>query len=197
MIKLKLFLFVFISLTCLNNGMAQKAKTDTSAVFQGEEKKMSHEDLDLHHSPKKASLLSAVLPGAGQIYNKKYWKAPVIWVGIGAAIYVSQLNRALYQEYRTEYILELGYPTTQSQYHDQTTLAHLEDVKNSYKQQMETSYIVAGAIYILQILDANVDAQLMSFDVSDDLSLNFLPEAIPNQLKPEPVLGLTLCLNFK
>ncbi len=197
MVKLKLFLFILISFASVNTGISQKSKADTTNVFKGEEKKMTHEDLALMHSPKKATILSAILPGAGQVYNKKIWKAPIIWVGIGTALYVSQLNRNLYQEYRTEYILELGYPTTQSQYHDQTTLAYLEDLKNSYKQQMETSYIVAGAIYILQILDANVDAQLMSFDVSDDLSLNLIPNAIPNQLKPEPVLGLTFCLNFK
>ncbi len=196
-IKLKLFLFVLISLAYVNNGISQESKADTTKVFKGEEKKMTHEDLALMHSPKKATILSAVLPGAGQIYNKKYWKAPVIWIGISTALYVSQLNRALYQDFRNEYILELGYPVTQSQYHDVTTLAHLEDMKNSYKQQMETSYIVAGAIYVLQILDANVDAQLMSFNVSDDLSMNLTPNAISNQFNPEPVLGLTLCLNFK
>ena len=68
---------------------------------------------------------------------------------------------------------------------------------NYYRQMMETSYVIAGAVYLLQILDANVDAQLMSFDVSDDLSMDVIPKAIPNQYNPTPTMGLTLALKLK
>ncbi|MGB0391987.1 MAG: DUF5683 domain-containing protein [Salibacteraceae bacterium] len=183
--------------SCTFTGFSQTVTGDSINQFEGEVKKMSHEDLASQHSPKKATWLSVFVPGAGQIYNKKYWKAPIVWAGIGTAIYVSQLHRENYQLYKEEYILEVGYPATQSQFHGQATEASLRDLKNSYKQWMETSYVVAGAIYLLQILDANVDAQLMSFDVSDDLSLNFIPEGIPNQLNPTPTLGATFALKFK
>lgn len=179
-------------------GYAQKVtKQDSSSIFEGEVQKVKHSDLEEFHSPKKATIMSAIFPGAGQIYNKKYWKAPVIWAGIGTSIYFSQMYRGLYHDFREEYLLELGYPVTQSKYHGQATIASLESTKNAYKQWMETSYIIAGAIYILQILDANVDAQLITFDVSDDLSMNILPTAYPNLIKPSPTMGLTFSLNLK
>ena len=192
------FIFIFTLFFGISlGGYSQNVSQDSSGIFEGEIKKVSHSELEDYHSPKKATILSAVIPGAGQIYNKKYWKVPVVWVGIGTSIYLSQMYRNLYHEFRTEYLLELEYPKTQSKYHGQATLASLESTKNAYKQWMETSYIVAGAIYVLQILDANVDAQLITFDVSDDLSMNISPTAYPNALKPTPTMGLTLSLNIK
>ncbi|MFT4754607.1 MAG: hypothetical protein ACI9GM_000591 [Salibacteraceae bacterium] len=177
--------------------IAQKVSGDSTAQFEGKKQQISHEDLEEYHSPKKATILSACLPGAGQIYNKKFWKLPIIWGGIGTAIYFGEVNKKQYHFYRNEYILELGYPLTQSQFHEVATLASIRDTKNSYRTWMETSYVVAGVIYILQIVDANVDAQLMTFDVSDDLSLNVIPEGIPNQLRPTPTMGFTFALKFK
>ena len=195
MLKSSLILFSFIILSL--GGIAQTITGDSVSQFKSKSKVISHEDLEDLHSPKKATILSAIIPGAGQIYNRKYWKAPIVWAGIGTALYVSQQHRDNYHFYRDEYLLELNYPKTQSQFHGQATEASLRDLKNSYKQWMETSYIVAGVIYVLQILDANVDAQLMTFDVSDDLSLNVVPEAIPNQLRPQPTMGLTFALQLK
>ena len=183
------------SFWCVLN--AQNIDTDTINRFEGEIQQISHEDLEFIHSPKKASILSACTPGAGQIYNKKYWKLPIIWGGIGASIYLAEIYKERYHFYLNEYILELDYPNTQSQFHGQTTVLGLKNTKDSYRKWMETSYVVAGAIYIMQILDANVDAQLMTFDVSEDLSLHITPEAIPNQLQPQPTMGVTLALQFK
>lgn len=176
-------------------GNAQNASSDSSSIFEGEQRVIKHEDLALEHSPKKATILSAVLPGAGQIYNKKYWKAPIVWVGIGAAIAVSQVHREKYHYWKDQYLRRLD-PDQQDDFPGSTEQS-LEDIKASYKQDMETAYIVAGLIYILQILDANVDAQLMSFDVSDDLSLNLNPNAIPNLHSPKPTYGLTVSLRLK
>ena len=196
MIRFTLVLIIVFGL--FHVGYSQKVtKQDSSSIFEGEIQKVKHSDLEEFHSPKKATIMSAIIPGAGQVYNKKYWKAPVIWVGIGTSLYLSQVYREQYHEFRNEYLLELGYPATQSKYHDQATLASLESTKNAYKQWMETSYIVAGVIYILQIVDANVDAQLITFDVSDDLSMNIVPGAYPNSMKPSPTMGLTVSLNLK
>jgi len=195
MIRYILLLSLLLGLS--QTGQSQVVIHDSTSIFEGEIKKVKHADLEEFHSPKKATIMSAIIPGAGQIYNKKYWKAPVIWIGIGTSLYLSQMYRDLYHDFRTEYLLELGYPATQSKYHDQATLASLESTKNAYKQWMETSYIVAGVIYVLQILDANVDAQLITFDVSDDLSMNIIPTAYPNLTNPSPTMGLTLSLNLK
>jgi hypothetical protein len=103
--------------------------------------------------------------------------------------------RNQYHYWKDQYIRRLDTNLTDD--FPSATVQSLEDIKSSYKQDMETAYIVAGAIYILQILDANVDAQLMSFDVSDDLSLDVTPYSIPNFYQPKPTYGVTLCLKFK
>lgn len=197
MLKHLVFISIFFLFGIGHQSFAQTVSGEPVSRFEGKVEKIKHEDLEKFHSPKKATILSACLPGAGQIYNKKYWKAPIVWVGIGTALYIGQINNEKYQFYRNEYLLELDYPITQSQYHDQVTISSLRDVKDSYRKWMETSYVVAGVIYILQIVDANVDAQLMTFDVSDDLSLNFIPQAIPNQRNPKPTMGMTFALKFK
>lgn len=197
MLKYQKLILIIVFLVAGITAFSQEVIKDSTGRFEGQIEHINHEDLELIHSPKKATILSAVLPGAGQIYNKKYWKPPVIWIGIGTSLYLSQVYRVQYQDFKSEYILELGYPATQSKYHGQATLQSLESTKNAYKQWMETSYIVAGVIYILQILDANVDAQLMTFDVSDDLSMNVIPTAYPNLVRPSPTMGLTVSLNFK
>tara|TARA_R110002050_G_scaffold129000_1_gene250449 strand:- start:44675 stop:45262 length:588 start_codon:yes stop_codon:yes gene_type:complete len=176
-------------------GHAQKVLSDSAHILEGEQHVIKHEDLALEHSPKKATLMSTFLPGAGQFYNKKYWKIPVIWVGVGTAIVVSQVNRDKYHFWKDQYLRRLD-PDLEDDF-PSATVQSLEDIKSSYKQSMETAYIAAGVIYLLQILDANVDAQLMSFDVSDDLSLNLNPNAIPNLSNPAPTYGVTLCLKLK
>ena len=197
MLKHSVLLLFFCLLGFGNIGFSQVVTGDSVSQFEGKKQKIKHEDLEKLHSPKKATILSACLPGAGQIYNKKYWKVPIVWAGIGTSLYVAQLQKENYHFYRDEYLLELGYPNTQSQFHGQATESSLRDVKDSYRTWMETAYVVAGVFYILQILDANVDAQLMTFDVSDDLSLNFIPEGIPNQMNPQPTMGMTFALKFK
>ncbi len=173
----------------------QKVITDSTAVFEGEKKTVKQEDVELEHSPKKATILSAIFPGAGQIYNKKYWKLPIIWGGIGVSLYLSQDNKNEYQFWKDQYIKRLD-PNQEDDY-PQASDASLENQMTTYRKWMETSYVVAGAFYILQILDANVDAQLMTFDVSDDLSLNVRPDAYMNQRIQKPTYGLTLTLGFK
>jgi len=172
--------------------------TTSTQIVSGEVKKqtLSHEDLYLVHSPAKATWLSVFVPGAGQIYNKKYWKAPIVWAGIGTALYLSQDYRNQYHFWRDQYVRRIDKDSTTIDDYPGASDASLKDIKDTYRVRMETAYIVAGAIYILQILDANVDAQLMTFDVSDDLSLQMEPYAHPYRGN-QAAMGLTLRLNFK
>lgn len=189
------FLTFFFTGILLFSAHSQKVGNDSIRVIEGEVKTVAHEDLELVHSPKKATILSACLPGAGQIYNKKWWKAPIVWGGIGTALYLSQQHRNDYHFWKDQYIrrvdtdLEDDYPNASN--------ASLENQMETYRKWMETSYIVAGAIYVLQILDANVDAQLMSFDVSDDLSLNVQPNVYIDRRQQQATYGLTFKLGFK
>lgn len=192
MLKQRFVFCFFILFGIAMSGYTQAISGDTTAQFEGKKEKLSHEDLAKYHSPKKATLLSTFIPGAGQVYNKKYWKVPIVWGGIGVSLYASQLNRDYYHEYRENYLLSL-----EGNYTGNETSLSLQSTMHYYRQMMETSYVIAGAIYLLQILDANVDAQLMSFDVSDDLSMNVIPQAIPNQYNPTPTMGLTLALKLK
>lgn len=189
-----IFVLLFTGMATLSS-TAQEIRVDSNGKFEGEIEHIDHEDLELIHSPKKATILSACLPGAGQIYNKKWWKAPIVWIGIGTSIYLSQDYRGEYNKWKEQYIRRLDPDQT-----DDYPLASNQSIESqmlTYRKWMETSYVVAGAIYILQILDANVDAQLMSFDVSDDLSLNVMPNVFFNQRQPKPTYGLTLSLGFK
>jgi hypothetical protein len=177
-------------------GISQTPTGKETGTFEGEVvHPIAHEELELYHSPKKATILSAVLPGAGQIYNNKWWKAPIVWIGMGTALYLSQDYRTEYQFWKDQYVRRVN-PDQTDDYPNASTPS-LENQMVTYKQWMETSYIVMGAIYVLQILDANVDAHLMSFDVSDDLSLNIRPDAQWNMALNKPTCGLTLKLAFK
>lgn len=161
------------------------SQTDSTAVIQTErgqvsgkvEKAVDQSDeyeLGKLHSPKKAWILSAVLPGAGQIYNKKYWKAPIVWGGLAVAGYYLNDNLKQLNLYRDAYVAETDGDsgTINDTGYSQSQLLDLID---TYKTWRDWSYIALGAIYILNIVDANVDAHLFYFDVSEDISMNITP----------------------
>ncbi|MFH0865299.1 MAG: DUF5683 domain-containing protein [Bacteroidota bacterium] len=126
------------------------------------------------HSPKKAAIMSACLPGLGQIYNKKYWKLPVIYVGAAAVTYFAVANSHYYNEYKDAYIFSTdGDSTTVSPF--DYSPDGLLTIKNYYRRNLEITYIVAFGIYVLNIIDASVDAHLFDFNVNDDLTLNISP----------------------
>jgi hypothetical protein len=124
-----------------------------------------------HKSPGLAMLLSAVLPGAGQVYNESYWKTPII---LGFGIYFTSHwlhNNRLYREYRDRYresLLES--PTGNTQF---------QRFRDFYSDQRDTFAWYFLILYLINVADAYVDASLYSFDVSDDLSIKLLPDARP------------------
>jgi len=195
MLRIQITVFFIIGTVSLL--FSQKEQFHSSELQINHIETLNQQEHTQNSETKTATILSIILPGAGQIYNKNYWKPALIWGGIAVSLYISQVNRELYTEFKNEYILELGYPKTQSKYHDYNSLSNIKAQKNLFKRRMETAYIFAGAIYLLQILDANVDAQLMTFDVSDNLSLNLTPKAYPNLIKPSPTMGLTLCVGLR
>jgi hypothetical protein len=151
------------------------------------------------HSPKKAAILSAVLPGAGQIYNKKYWKLPIVYGGMATAIYLAIDYRKEYFRYREGYrSLIDNDPNTVSEFENQpVTPEGVRDVRDTYKNWMEMSFIAAGLVYVLNIVDASVDAHLMEFDVSDNLSIKAQPRVFYVRGIAQPSFGLSLSLSTK
>lgn len=151
------------------------------------------------HSPGKAALMSAVLPGLGQLYNKKYWKIPVIYAGFGIMTYFIVTNANEYMTYQSAYIEKTNGDTegNYAYYVNRYTEDELLSAREYYRRNMEISILITGVWYALNILDATVDAHLMTFNVSKDLSMKIKPALLPSVMGPAPSTGITVCLKIK
>jgi len=138
------------------------------------------------HDPITAAILSARLPGLGQVYNRKYWKVPIVYAGLATSIYFVDFNTGYYQTYRDAYILRVDGDSSTIDDFPFYTETNIKDLMDYYHRNLELSYIATGVIYLLNILDATVDGHLFDFDIQDDLSLRFEPSliAVQNQTYP-------------
>ena len=137
------------------------------------------------HSPQKATMLSATLPGLGQAYNGKYWKIPIIYAGFATVAWFVDFNNTEYQNFRRAYLARVdGNPNTTDDFPWVST-DRLERAMNFYRRNLEITYIAGAALYILNILDATVDAHLLDFDVGEELTMNLQPVLIPNMMMQE------------
>lgn len=138
-------------------------------------------------SSKKAAIYSAMIPGSGQIYTKKYWKVPIIYAGLITSGYFIKNNQDNYNIYK-----EAALTSIENNYENQLNLTYSEliNLKNLYRRNREISYFSFVGTYILNIIDASVNAHLFNFDVSDDISLNIHPYSNLNQT------GISFSLNF-
>ena len=129
---------------------------------------------DKEHSPGKATLYSAVLPGLGQIYNKHYWKVPVIYAGAGVITYFAVDNYKTAQKYKKEFISRDNgnEPRLLEGYSNEGIL----NLYNTHQKNFELLLIVGSITYLVNILDAYVFAHLFSFTINDDLSMQFSPK---------------------
>jgi hypothetical protein len=149
------------------------------------------------HSPRKAALLSAVIPGAGQIYNKKYWKVPVIYAGATGLIYAFNFNQAKYIEYRNAYKVRLiNGPGTLGNY-PRYSDSDLSTLQKSYHRYRDLSVIGGVLLYFLNVIDATVDAHLFNFSVDDnELSFQLQPTIINTAQLNQYTTGLSLSVKF-
>lgn len=139
--------------------------------------------------------MSAVVPGLGQIYNKKYWKTPIIYAALGGLSYWGISNHIKYKYYSDNLraIYDEDESTTNTTFYSDAQLIAL---KRDYKKYRDIAIMAGAFVYILNIIDANVDAHLKTFDVTDDLSLQLKPYTgfdYRNTLQT----GVTLKLTFK
>jgi hypothetical protein len=179
---------IIIQTLVVLNLQAQLVDADTLQVVT----EVSEEREQEIHSPRKATIYSAVLPGLGQVYNRKYWKVPLIYIGFGTIGYFITWNNDNYQLFKTGYQhLTDGNPETQdylkieavrrnnydldnpNQYNNlKTALSRQQDY---YRRNRDLLIISFAAFYGLNIIDASVDAHLFDFDISDDLTLKWEP----------------------
>jgi len=144
--------------------------------------------------PAKAAFYSAVLPGLGQVYNKRYWKLPLIYGGIGASIYYYDLNNKNFKRYRNAYKRRLaGFTDDEFQglIFDNDRLI---DGMNFYKQFRDQSMLFIIGTYFLNILDANIDAHLKQYNINQNLSLK--PYMDQNPVVADHHFGVSLNFNF-
>lgn len=155
-----------------------------------------NDTLKKKHSPKKAAIMSAALPGLGQIYNRKYWKLPIIYGGLGTLGYLITFNSVQYSLYRKAYLAKIDDdPLTIDEY----PFASEDGLLQRLNQHRRTrDMLIAGAVlvYALNIIDASVDAHLFEFDVSDDLSLRVEPIINPDLTTGSAYKGFGIKLRF-
>ncbi len=146
----------------------------------------------IYSRARKATVLSAVLPGAGQVYNKKAWKVPIIYAGLGASAYFFVQNYNDYQFYRTNLIALNDDDATTVNTTPYST-SDLIDLKQGSRNRRDISAVAFVGVYLLNLIDANVDAHLSTFDVSDNLTMRLSP-VFPNG---QMVAGLSFRIHFK
>jgi hypothetical protein len=149
-------------------------------------------------SPSKAAFYSAIFPGMGQIYNRKYWKAPIVWGALAIPTYYYQLNNSEYKRYRRAYKLRKNGLQDEFTLDDGSTPVSLETLETAQKQLRENrdmSLLTGVILYVLQIVEASVNAHLIQFNTDDNLS--FKPALIMDPINIEtPTVGLTIKYNF-
>jgi hypothetical protein len=196
--RLKLFYYrlplLVIALVFFSSANAQQGDSAKVSpvlkVKEGDSVKAAKPTL---HSPGKAVLYSVVLPGLGQAYNHKYWKIPIIYVGLGAAVYFAITNQQQYNIYNNA----LKDPTNPlNNIYSPTDLTTERDY---YLRYIDLSIIAGAAVYLLNVIDAEVDAQFFTFNVSDDISMHISPALNTNYVCGRPGLetGLSFVMKFK
>ncbi len=126
-------------------------------------------------SPKKACILSAIIPGAGQIYNKKYWKVPLVYLAIGVPVWFAYDTNKEYKIYKDAYISRTDNDPATVDNFPLFTDSQLKENVDFYRRYRDMNFFLIGLMYALNIVDAGVDAHLSTFNVSNDLSLHFSP----------------------
>lgn len=147
--------------------------------------------------PKKATVLAMVLPGAGQLYNKKFVKAGIVYAGFGGLVYSYMLNRDSLSTYQSILVNKIDGDSNTIDNFPQLTTAGVTRIRDSYRRNRDVTIIGFVALYALQIIDANVDAHLREFDVNEDLVLRISPDIMRTRSGMGTYNGLTLTLRLK
>jgi hypothetical protein len=190
-------ILVYFLLLVSFNLFSQKDSTNIKDVKQ-REKLFVQEGIYKPLAPAKAAFYSAILPGMGQIYNRKYWKAPVVWGALAAPTYFYLTNNSEYKRFRTAYRLrKTGF---QDEFTDDlgnvtVSLETLEKAQEQLRENRDLSLMWGVILYVLQIIEASVNAHLIQFNTDDNLS--FRPTFVQDPiLFDAPKVGFTLKYTF-
>ncbi len=157
---------------------------------------------------KKATTLSLICPGAGQIYNKSYWRAPIVVGGLASMVYVIDWNNRGFQRFKTAYSLRADFEQNPDKYPEgvspdefkgRYSASYLKNLRDSYRRNRDLSLLLTAGVYIFQAVDAHVDAHLKDFDISDELSVELHPifDYQHTQINgSHPIFGVNLNITF-
>jgi hypothetical protein len=189
-------------------------RKDSTLLLKGDSVYLAVDTAGFRPNPKRAILFSAIIPGLGQIYNRKYWKLPLVYGGFIGCAYAITWNNTQYTGYRRAFIDFLkdpantdswrgyassSYPADINDWTDQQKTqfsSRLQAQKNYYRYYRDMSVIVTVGVYALCIVDAYVDAQLFDFDVSPDLSMRAAPVFFEKTPVNSRSYGLQLSFTF-
>ena len=149
------------------------------------------------NSVKKATTLSTICPGAGQLYNRSYWKLPIVLGGLATMGFVIDFNNRGYQRFKLAYDIQAAGGT--NELNGRYTLDYLAKMRKNYRRNRDLCIIITAGLYLLNIVDAHVDAQMKDYDISDDLSMTLEPTLInlyTMQTSNVNGLGLAFKLTF-
>lgn len=187
-----------VALTTMEEQQAKRAKRDWTTW---------------RPSAKRALWLAIVIPGAGQIYNRKYWKLPIVYGGFVGCAYAMRWNNQMYRDYSQAYMdIMDNDPNTQSYNQflhlgakiDESNIERYQKLfksrKDKFRRWRDLSFFCLVGVYALSVVDAYVDASLSEFDISNNLSLRVEPTVINNSSERNPLkansLGVSCSLNF-
>lgn len=158
-------------------------------------------------NPTKATWLALVIPGGGQIYNRKYWKLPIFYGGFAGCAYALTWNSKMYKDYSTAYkdamngnmqsssitdLLPPGYKISETQLKEL-----LRKRKDTYRRYRDLSIFAFIGVYLLSVIDAYVDAELSNFDITPDLSMKVYPAVIDNRINNSSNRSVGLQCSFR
>jgi len=182
MLKMRNILIIFILLVI--GGLSSiQAQTDTVRLDSNnlvtEEKQPGFGSL-FKGPPGRAFLLSAVLPGAGQAYNKRWWKVPIVYAAIGTTVYILLDNKNEFDRFDDAYRMrvDLGDMST-DEFQGILSLDRINNFRQVWRKNVQRAYIGLGIIYLIQASEAFVDRHLMDFDIDDDISLDLNLKVVP------------------
>jgi Family of unknown function (DUF5683) len=145
-----------------------------------------------NHSPRRASIYSAVLPGLGQLYNRKYWKVPIVYAGFGGLIYGIIYEADHYTFYKEKYKYMLDNKLSE---YEGISIRQAEVYKDFHRRWRDLFSIGTAGFYALQIIDATVDAYLIDYDISEDIALRVEPTLL-SCWGDYNTVGIKFCLSF-
>lgn len=193
----KKYIFVLLIAFTATNLFAQKDSVNVKGLKIKGKIKIEKGGVYDALAPSKAAFYSAIFPGMGQIYNKKYWKAPIVWGALAIPTYYYLQNNSDYKRYRTAYKLRKNGLVDEFTVDgvEIVSLETLETAQKQLKENRDMSLLSGVILYVLQIVEASVNAHLLQFNTDDNLSLR--PSLIMNPVRIEtPSVGLTINYTF-